>query len=144
MLPRGLTESQLRAAVAESTSWRGVLRQFGLTSPRVGRQLRSACDALGITYGHFYGMGRADRNELCLVLARSASWAEVFAALGYAADSGSARSLVRRQATDLGIDISHLESQALSNTAAGPFAGTSDVRYLRRAAAFLVAAKCTL
>ena len=49
----GVSDDELRAAVAASRSWRGVLRVVGRTSPRVGRDLRQRCDALGIAYGHF-------------------------------------------------------------------------------------------
>jgi hypothetical protein len=107
--------------------------------------MRAACDTLGISYQHFYGMhGVREDDKVKAAVSNAASWAEALAVLGYAPDSGSARSSVRRRAADLGIDIAHLQQPVAAGEPAGPFGGTSEPRHLRRAAAFLVAAKCAL
>jgi len=144
MLPNGVTASQLQTAVAASQSWRGVLRHLGMTSPRAGRRLRDACDALGISYGHFYGMRGLTDATFKAAVQDAASWAELVGALGYAAESGSARASIRRRAAGLGVDLAHLQAQPGPGAAAGPFTGVGDPRHLRGAAAFLVAAKCAL
>ena len=130
--------------MATSHSWRGVLRQLGMTSPRAGRQLRAACDALSVPYQHFARMHGVGDDEFRAAVIGGGSWAEVLAALGYAADSGSARSSVRRRAAGLGIGLEHLQGQAAPCPQEWPFAGDGEPRHLRRAAAFLVAAKCAL
>jgi hypothetical protein len=106
--------------------------------------MRDVCDRVGISYSHFYGMRGVADDEFRASVAGATSWSEVLAALGYAAESGSARSSVRRRAADLGIDVTHLGLRCARDVTSGPFAGTADARHLRSAAAFLVAAQCAL
>src|SRR5437763_4404361 len=105
-IPRNIPEAQLRAAVAGSRSWRGVLRALGYTSPRLGRELREASDRLQLDYSHF----GPDEAELARAVSSSTTWSEVIRELGYAAGSGSARATVRRRCARAGVDISHLET----------------------------------
>jgi hypothetical protein len=144
-LPGGVTEAALREAVAINRSWRGVLRQFGMSAPRNGRRMRAACDALGISYAHFSGTrwDKVDEPALVAAVASAQSWADVMAQLGFAPDSGSARATLRRTALELGLDIRHL-SRAPEATGKNPFAGYGDEANVRHAASLLVAAKCTL
>jgi hypothetical protein len=138
-IPRNIPEAELRAAVVASRSWRGVLRALGYTSPRLGRELRAACDQLQLDYSHF----GPDEAELARAVATSTSWAEALRKLGYAPGSGSARSTVRRRCARAGVDLSHLET-----TVAGPFTSIVPVAprddHLRAAGPYLIAAALTL
>src|SRR3954447_6364527 len=82
-IPRNIPEAQLRAAVAGSRSWRGVLRALGYTSPRLGRELREACDRLHLDYSHF----GPDEAELARAVSGSTTWTEVLRALASAGGS---------------------------------------------------------
>jgi hypothetical protein len=107
--------------------------------------MRDACDALGISYAHFSGTqwAKIQDDALASAISEGASWGEVMLRLGYSYDSGSARATLRRRALELGVDIGHL-SALKSDIRSGPFAGAGSDCNLRKAAAFLVAAKCTL
>jgi hypothetical protein len=144
-LPGGVTVPALRDAVARNHSWRGVLRQFGMSAPRNGRVMQSACDALDISYAHFSGARweQVPPEALSGAVAASRSWDEVIQRLGYAANSGSARASLRKAAGTLGLDVGHLSGLA-PRDGGGPFDGPGDDSNLRRAAAFIVAAKCAL
>ncbi|MDT7538528.1 MAG: hypothetical protein QOI82_2113 [Actinomycetota bacterium] len=144
-LPGGVTEAALRDAVARNRSWRGVLRHFGMSAPRNGRVMRSACDELGIPYDHFSGnqWDFVDTDAMNAAVASSRSWPEVANRLGYAEGSGSAMASLRRVAVTLGLEVGHLSRMVAPETR-GPFDGPGDDAHLRRAAAFIVAAKCTL
>lgn len=141
-LPGGVSSDELRAAVAATRSWRGVLRYVGLTSPRYGRRFQRACDDLGIDYGHF--RNRAfDDDQLRDVLATAESWPEALQRLGYAEESGSARATIRRHAVRLGLDVARL-SAGPAPTSASPFAAPPEQARLREAGAYIVAAACAL
>jgi hypothetical protein len=141
-LPTGVTADQLRAAVGVSRSWRGVLREVGLTSPRQGRRLKQACDVHGIDYRHFRSR-RTDDDDVAQAVAGAASWAQVLHRLGHAPDSGSARASVRAHCARLGVDSSHLGAPPVPGPA-DPLRDTPDLKNLRTAGAFIVAAACTL
>jgi len=121
------------------------LRQFGMSAPRNGRQMRAACDALAISYVHFSGTRweKIDEPAFVAAVAASQSWVEVMARLGFAVESGSARASLRRVALELGVEICHLSRDPGADTSQ-PFSGSGDDRNIRHAATFLVAAKCTL
>jgi hypothetical protein len=142
-LPGGVSVPALRDAVASNHTWRGVLRQFGMTAPRNARRMRAVCDRLGVSYEHFDPADRIADDLLAAAVAASTSWPEVMQRLGYAAGSGSARASLRRAAVTLGVDVKHLSGQLVAD-GNGPFQGSGDEANLRRAAALLVAAKCTL
>ncbi|MFP5346855.1 MAG: hypothetical protein ACLGIA_07495, partial [Actinomycetes bacterium] len=92
-----VADDGLTAAVAGSTSWRGVLRRLGLPerSSRLGRLLRLRCDELGVDYAHFRGQRRWTDDELVREVRAAGSWQQLLSALGYAPDSGSAKGTVR-------------------------------------------------
>jgi hypothetical protein len=107
--------------------------------------MREACDALGIPYAHFYGMRDADAAAFRATLSSASSWADALRGLGYSADSGSARSTIRERARAFGVDTRHLDGSAVRGSGEPwPFKGPAQPRHLRRAAAFVVAAKCAL
>ena len=122
-----------------------MLRTLGRSSPRLGRQLRDACDALGISYSHFYGMRGHDDAELRACVGTSSSWTEALRRLGYAKDGGSSRATIRARARSLGIETGHLDlPPARPAGHVWPFQGSGEPKHLRRAAALLVASRCTL
>src|SRR4051794_30442168 len=90
LLPAGVTEDQLRDAVADSRSWNGVLRALDLRSASFGRKLRNACNELDIDYSHFRSIIATD-ERLSDVITTSSDWPAVLAKLGYATGSGTAR-----------------------------------------------------
>jgi hypothetical protein len=107
--------------------------------------MREACDALGIPYAHFFGMQGEGDAWFRDTVSTSSSWSEVLGRLHYSADSGSARSTIRRRARALGVETSHLDGPSSGDVGRPwPFEGRGEARHLRRAAAFLVAAKCAL
>jgi hypothetical protein len=57
---RSYRDEELAAAVATSTSWRGVLRTLGLigSSTAMIRSARHHADRLGLDYRHFTGHRR--------------------------------------------------------------------------------------
>ena len=143
-LPGGVTEAALREAVAASRSWRGVLRHLGMTAPRTGRVLRSACDELTISYRHFANQwDQIPDASLVAAFASATSWDEVVQRLGVGIGSGSARAALRKAAFSRGIDVGHLSGQ-VAREPLGPFDGPGQDSNLRQAAAFIVAAKCAL
>lgn len=106
-LPRAISVAELAEAVHTSTSWRGVMRAFGLTTSRTGRVLRDLCDELAIDYAHFR-QSRVDLRSVAAVVSSSATWEGVLEQLGYAPNSGSARATVRKHCRRLGVDVSQL------------------------------------
>jgi hypothetical protein len=136
----GVTEEQLRIAVAASRSWRGVLRTLGRTSPRIGRELKGWCDALGIDHSHF---GADGRDEVIKAAVMGAStWAEAVEAAGYAPFSGTARATLRKRCAALGIDVSHLAARPGLGRA--PLSGDVSPAHLPAAAPMLLAGALTL
>ena len=119
LLPRGVTEAQLRAAVAASRSWRGVLRHLGKNATTYNAKLRSACNELDIDYSHFVSVLATDA-KLRDVITTSATWPEALARLGYARPSGNARATVRRHCLRLVFSTQHL---VLNTEPAGPQIG---------------------
>lgn len=136
-----VSDEQLRAAVAASRSWRGVLRQVGKTSPRTGRELKERCDALGITYGHF-GSGVPDDASIVSAVESGRSWQEVLERLGYARHSGSARASVRKRCAALGVGVAHLSAGPHPHDVA--WDGEASLQHLPAAAPMLVGGALTL
>lgn len=68
---RSYTDEQLKAAVQDNHSWRGVLRELGLvaTSSSSIRSVRRHADALGCDYAHFRGQRSWTEQELCAAVA---------------------------------------------------------------------------
>lgn len=144
LLPGRVTEEQLREVVAVSRSWREVLRALELKSSGYGPKLRNACNELDIDYSHFRSILATDAR-LREVLTTSTDWPTALAALGYANGSGTARATVRRHASRLSIDTSHLASSAPRDVVAAPLDGMrANLAHLRHAAPYMVLASFTL
>lgn len=140
-----IADADLRAAIADARSWRGVLRALGIPPSAAGtsRRLRRRADELGLPYEHFgYQQTRWQRAELAEAVATSHSWTEVMQRLGCSVSSGSARDAVRRECTRLTVDTTPLDKPAR------PLAGALPVQprpeHLRSAGSMIVAAALTL
>lgn len=133
---RTYTDRQLAAAVAVSTSWRGVLRTLGLvgTSSAALRSVRTHADRIEIDYGHFTGQRRWTETELRAAVASATTWAEVTDALGL--KDQSAIATVKGHAARLSLDVHHLERQSSPNPAC---AFNPEVAHLDRAGSLLAA-----
>ena len=138
LLPAGVSEQQLRDAVADSRSWNGVLRALDLRSTSFGRKLRNACNELDIDYSHFSSILATDAR-LREVIATSTDWTTALAVLGYAKGSGTARATVRKHCKRLGIETTHLAAsppRPLENLAVADLA--PQLGHLRHAGPYLV------
>lgn len=137
---RRYTDEQLTAAVAASTSWRGVLRTLGLKGDSAGsmRAARRRADELAVCYAHFTGQRRWSDDELSKAVGASSSWSQVADALGLHSASGETLTTLRGHAFRLGLATGHLDPRK-----APPPAGAElrmDLGRLPRAASFLAAA----
>jgi hypothetical protein len=140
---RSYTDGDLVVAVAESHSWRGVLRHLGLvaTSAGAARSVRRRAQELGLDHSHFTGQRRWNEDDLRLAVAASRSWMQVLEKLGLARGSGSGA--IRGHALRLGIDTSHLERRR-REIAPSDVALTPDLANLSRAGSMLAAVWFTL
>lgn len=109
---RTYSDVQLAAAVAESHSWRGVLRALGLsgTSSGAARSVRLQADRLGLDYSQFRGQRRWSDDQLRDAVSDSTSWTEVADRLGLA--GGSSTTTLRGHAVRLGLDLRHFTPAA--------------------------------
>ena len=135
-----LDADALRPLVASSRSWRQVLLAVGLRNRHVP-QLRGLCDRWGIGYEHL-GLHAPPDAVLRAVLTTATSWPEALQRLGYAEGSGSARATVRGHATRLGLDVRRLTTRVEPGAPAWDV--QHDLRHLRRAGGYLVAAVLAL
>jgi hypothetical protein len=113
---RTYTDDELRSAIAQSRSWRGVLRLLGLsaTSSASIRSVRRQADRLDLDRSHFTGQRRWTDNELTEAVAASHSWTQVADALGLA--GGSSTTIMKGHAVRLGIDTAHFASGRVVRT----------------------------
>lgn len=134
---RTWTDEHLRAAVASSTSWKGVATALGLaqsSTPRLKRHARR----LGLNTSHFKGRRRWSDADLRTALAMSSTWPEVLEALDVSDDSNT-RQYVRGHATRLGIDISRLTNESVPVEVCDVLTQTPDLRRRLRVAAESIA-----
>jgi hypothetical protein len=140
-----IADDDLRAAIADARSWRGVLRALGIPASAAGtsRRLRRRADELGYSYAHFgHQQERWQRTELREAVVSAQNWTDMMEWLGCSASSGSARNSIRRECARLGIDTTSLDVPPR------PLAGDLPVQpraeHLRSAGSMLVAAALTL
>lgn len=144
LLPVGITEEQLREAVAVCRSWNGVRRMLHLRSAGFGPKLRNACNELDIDYSHFRSILATDAR-LREVITTSTDWPTALAKLGYAKGSGTARATVRKHCNRLGIDTSHLAPSPPKDPIASELDGLcARMEHLRHAAPHMVIAALTM
>lgn len=134
------TDDQLTEAVATTRSWRGVLRHLGLcpTSTSALRLVRQHVTRLGLDTAHFTGQRTWSDAALKQAAARAQSWGELLAALGIGARYGNDRTRIKAHALRLGVDLSHLDAQALETV--HPVAAPPELKNLREAATAIAAA----
>lgn len=135
---RTYSDDQLTRAVAESRSWRGVLRHLGLkaTSGSAMRSVRRHAERLDLDRSHFTGQRRWTDQQLDEAVATSGSWTQVHDRLGLS--GGSSSSIVRNHALRLGLDTQHLAPPLPFRD--GPVMPGPQSQRLRRAGALLAAA----
>lgn len=137
---RTYSDAELVDAVAESSSWRGVLRALGLSATSAGaiRSVRSHSARLGIDHGHFGAQRRWTVDQLEPAITNAETWPEVLAQLSV---PGSVRSIstVRGHAVRLGLNCSHLAEPPTRELPLSP-----DLTMLHRAGPLLAAAWYTL
>lgn len=104
---RKYSDAQLRNAVAQERSWRGVLRAIGLlsTSSAASRSVRRRADELSLDYSHFTGQRRWTDGQLDRAVRASTSWTQVASLLDLA--GGSSTTTLRGHALRLGLDTDH-------------------------------------
>jgi hypothetical protein len=142
--PRTWSDAQLTEAVKVSSSWRGVMRELGLTATSAGaiRIVRRHAVRLGLDTSHFRGKRRWSDAQLRHAISEARSWDEVLTALGLSTNSGNARTHIKSHAIRLGLDFSHLGSG--TSTMTQPCALKPDLMHLREAGASIAAAWFTL
>ena len=115
---RTYSDAALVAAVAGARSWRGVLRELGLTatSSAAIRSAQRHAARLGLDSSHFTGQRRWTESGLAEAVAMSTSWNEVATRRGLS--GGSSNALLKGHGLRLGLDVSHF--------------GTADVKALAR------------
>jgi hypothetical protein len=143
MVTRRYTDDALTRAIAESRSWRGVLRHLGLspTSAGAARSARARAQALGLDHSHFTGQRRWSEDDLRVAIEESRTWSQVQTRLRLASGAGTA--LLRGHALRLGIDTTHL-GRATSQQVALPDRWDFDIAHLSRAGSMLAATWFTM
>ncbi len=107
--PRTYSSEDLKTAIADSASWRGVLRTLGLLSTSSGAMLsvRQRADTLGISCAHFRGQRRWSDAQLREAVAKGNTWPDVRNRLGLAGTRDLAA--IKGHALRLGLETRHLE-----------------------------------
>jgi hypothetical protein len=133
------SDTDLTGAVAESRSWRGVMRELGLCVTSAGsiRVVKRRAAALGLDTSHFTGQRTWSDAALKRAAAYAYSWDELLVAIGIKSRSGDERVRVKAHAVRLGLDLSHLTDQPRETD--GQAALEPALRNLRLAAASLAA-----
>jgi hypothetical protein len=135
---RSYDDAMLTAAVANSHSWRGVLRALGLRATSAGalRTVRREVDRLGLDHSHFTGQRRWTDAQLATAVAESGSWTRVAETLGVS--GGSSHPLLKGHALRLGLDTSHMVAAPSRQRSALDL--NPNPKHLRNAGALLAAA----
>jgi hypothetical protein len=108
------SDTDLTDAVAESRSWRGVMRELGLSVTSAGsiRVVKRRVAALRLDTSHFTGQRTWSDTALKRAAAFAYSWDELLDAIGIKSRSGDERVRVKAHAVRLGLDLSHLIDQS--------------------------------
>lgn len=136
---RTWTDEQLVEAVATSRSWRGVLRQLGLsaTSAASIRIAKSHVSRLGLDTSHFTGQRTWSDAALKRAAAEAHSWSELLTGLGIGDRHGDDRTRIKGHALRLGLDLSHLDARIPD--VVNPGSAEPDLKYLRDSATSIAA-----
>ena len=132
------SDERLRAAVAAARSWRGVLRELGLsaTSASAIRSVRRSADRLGLDYTHFSGQRRWTDGELAAAISNSATWREVVEKVGLS--DPSSQVTLKGHAARLGLDTLHL-AKSPAQAPGADLVMHADSRHLGRSGRMLAA-----
>lgn len=136
---RKWTDSQLAVAVAVSRSWRGLMRELGLSMTSAGtiQSVKRQVSRLGLDTSHFTGQRRWSDAQLRRAVADAYSWRELVLNLGLAPGGGDERTRIKAHAIRLGLDLSRLD---LPQAHAGPESELEpDIRHLRDAGTMVAA-----
>jgi len=111
---QGWTDDKLRELVASSKSWSAVLRGLGLTPwGRNHFRIKARAEALSLATDHFTLVHRRDDDAaLREAVSCSTHIDDVFKRLGLDTSPATRRKLLDR-ARNIGVDLSHLERQAI-------------------------------
>src|SRR5215813_15326773 len=101
------SDTDLTSAVAESRSWRGVMRELGLCVTSAGslRVVKRHVSRLGLDTWHFTGQRRWSDAQLRRAVAGAYSWSELLSELGLVHESTDDRTRVKAHAARLGLDL---------------------------------------
>jgi hypothetical protein len=127
------SDSQLVTAVAASRSWRGVMRELGLSATSAGaiRIIKRHVARLNLDTSHFTGQRRWSDVQLRLAVANAQTWWELFTQLGRTSYNQDDRIRVKAHAVRLGLDLSRLDGQGAE--APVPRELKPDAKHLREA-----------
>jgi hypothetical protein len=136
---RTWSDPQLVAAVAASSSWRGVMRELGLCATSAGsiRVVKRHVSRLGLNTSHFTGQRRWSDAQLKRAVASAQSWHDVLSQLGRASYNKDDRTRVKAHAVRLGLDLRRLDglgTEALAQPVFKP-----DIKHLRDAGTAIAA-----
>jgi hypothetical protein len=136
---RTWSDSQLISAVAASRSWRGVMRELGLSATSAGaiRIIKRNVTRLGLDTSHFTGQRRWSDVQLRLAVTNAQTWWELFTQLGRTSYNQDDRVRVKAHAVRLGLDLSRLEGQAAQALVRREL--KPDIKHLREAGTAIAA-----
>jgi hypothetical protein len=107
---RAWSDSQLVSAVAESRSWRGVMRELGLCVTSAGsiRIVKRHVSHLGLDTSHFSGQRRWSDAQLRRAVASAYSWTELLSELGLNGNADD-RTRIKAHSARLRLDLNRLD-----------------------------------
>jgi hypothetical protein len=142
---RTWNDNDLRQAVGENHSWRGVARALGLKGTSAGtvRALKKHAERLALDTAHFTGQRQWSDRKLRDVMRDATCWADVIAGLGVS-DGAESRVRIKGHAMRLGLDCTILRPSESPRPAAEPLRLPARPEMLRSAAPALAMAWFTL
>lgn len=134
------SEFDLRRAIDNERSWRGVARALGRSPTSAGaiRTIRRHAERLGIDSSHFTGQRRWSDQDLRKAVESASSWTEVASQLG--SSSGEAVASMKGHASRLGLEVPHLEKDSRRPLPEPLRTARMDPKRLRYAAEHIAAA----
>lgn len=142
---RTWSDDDLRKAVEENHSWRGIARALGLKGTSAGtvRALKKHAERLSLDTAHFTGQRQWSDRRLRDVMRDATCWADVIAGLGVS-DGAESRVRIKGHAMRLGLDCTILRPADSPRPAVEPLRLTARPEMLRSAAPALAMAWFTL
>lgn len=136
-----ISDKELRAAIANSQSWRGVMRYLGYatTSGYLGMRLQIRAQDLGILTEHIARRAVWTAHQLGEAVRDSTNWGEVVTRLGMSPGNRATIAKVRGEVERQGVDCSHFAGRRQPDVGT-PFTAKPERRFLRSAAGSVAAA----